>query len=70
MSLLGTGVYLACQRSGCEAVETIEVTITDQRYDYGLGDEIADAWPDGWGWDVNGCDEVLHCPDHRTAAKS
>lgn len=64
MDLIGAHLVLACQRTGCGAVESVDLGTFD------VGDAVRveqDEWPDGWGWDVNGNDQVLHCDEHRAA---
>lgn len=54
---IGCNLIYACQRTGCDAVEIVEV-----------GDAtwtpVGDFRPRGWSWDINGLDCVLHCPEH------
>ena len=68
---LGTKLMLFCQKIDCDAEEAIDVDATERGLSLTASSDVAADWPDGWGWDfVNGVDEVLHCPEHRTTGKA
>lgn len=67
--IIGTVLVLGCQRSDCDAIEQIDVgqIRPGTHAAFGLDEAISEGWPDGWGWDYEGVNSVLHCPEHRSS---
>lgn len=63
-------VGYTCQRTGCGATAAIE--LDELLYDAeGLersASEMQDVAPEGWAWEINGLENVLHCPEHVAGA--
>jgi hypothetical protein len=55
----GVTVIVECQRSDCDAKDTVDVMGFD------ASAAVASLFPEGWGFDTVGLDDVLHCPEHR-----
>lgn len=66
--MIGVNLVLACQRSDCDAIEVIDVgeLAPGPHAAFGLDEIINDEWPEGWGWDTDGVNSLLHCPEHRS----
>lgn len=64
-ALNGAQLVLTCQRTDC--TDQVIVDLGEEPWHFKLVDLVGDEEiPEGWGWDANGNDAVLHCPEHRS----
>jgi len=68
MELLGMQVVLTCQRIDCDA--QLARDLDDFEPLAMVGTIKPERIADGWGFDQEGFNRVLHCPAHRTSKES